>query len=63
MKKYFVLVLKSNSLIALSKEDKLEGCFQRIDSLDWSEFPICGWVKIMDVLIIFTSINIKKRWQ
>ena len=52
MKKYFVLALKSNRLIALSKEDKLQGRFQRIDSLDWSDPPICGWVKGMDTPII-----------
>ena len=37
MKKYFLLALKSNRLIALSKEDKLQGRFVRIDSLDWSD--------------------------
>ena len=52
MKKYFLLALKSNRLIALSKEDKLQGRFQRIDSLDWSGSPICGWVKGMDMPII-----------
>ena len=52
MKKYFLLALKSNRLIALSKEDKLQGRFVRIDSLDWSDSPICGWVKGMDVPII-----------
>ena len=52
MKKYFLLALKSNRLIALSKEDKLKGRFQRIDSLDWSDSPICGWVKGMDIPII-----------
>ena len=52
MKKYFLLALKSNRLIALSKEDKLQGRFQRIDSLDWSDSPICGWVKGMDMPII-----------
>jgi hypothetical protein len=52
MKKYFLLALKSNRLIALSKEDKLQGRFQRIDSLDWSGSPICGWVKGMDIPII-----------
>ena len=52
MKQYFLLALKSNRLIALSKEDKLQGCFQRIDSLDWSDSPICGWVKGMDIPII-----------
>ncbi|UJF17067.1 transposase [Vibrio sp. SS-MA-C1-2] len=52
IKKYFLLALKSNRLIALSKEDKLEGRFQRIDSLDWSDSPILGWVKGMDIPII-----------
>jgi hypothetical protein len=52
MKKHFVFALKSNRLVALSKEDKLQGRFQRIDSLDWSESPICGWVKGMDMPVI-----------
>ncbi|WP_094752206.1 IS701 family transposase [Psychromonas sp. CD1] len=52
MKKYFLLALKSNRLIALNKEDKLQGRFQRIDSLDWSGTPICGWVKGMDIPVV-----------
>ena len=52
MKKHFILALKSNRLIALSREDKLQGRFHRIDSLDWSETPICGWVKGMDMPIL-----------
>jgi hypothetical protein len=52
MKKHSLLALKSNRLIALSKEDKLQGRFQRIDSLDWSGSPICGWIKGMDIPII-----------
>jgi hypothetical protein len=52
MKKYFLLALKSNRLIALSKEDKQQGRFVRIDSLAWSDSPICGWVKGMDIPII-----------
>jgi len=52
MKKCFLLALKSNRLIALSKEDKLQGHFKRIDSLDWSGSPILGWVKGMDMPII-----------
>ena len=52
MKKHFILALKSNRLIALSKEDKLQGRFQRIDSLDWSDTPICGWVKGMDIPVV-----------
>jgi hypothetical protein len=35
MQKYFLFALKSNRLIALSKEDKLQGRFVRIDSLEW----------------------------
>lgn len=56
MKKHFVLALKSNRLVALSKEDKLQGRFQRIDSLDWSESPIYGWVKGLD-----TPINLHRQ--
>jgi hypothetical protein len=52
MQKHFLLALKSNRLIALSKADKLQGRFQAIDSLNWSDPPICGWVKGMDIPII-----------
>ena len=52
VKKHFILALKSNRLIALSREDKLQGRFHRIDSLNWSETPICGWVKGMDIPVI-----------
>ncbi|MCK5819417.1 MAG: transposase, partial [Psychromonas sp.] len=52
MKKHFILALKSNRLVALSREDKLQGRFHRIDSLEWSDTPICGWVKGMDMPIL-----------
>ena len=39
-------------MIALSQEDKLQGRFHRIDSLDWSGSPICAWIKTMDVAIL-----------
>lgn len=61
LKKYFLLALKSNRLVALSLEDKKAGCFNRIDSLDWSEEKtIKGWIRGLDfpVLIhrqIFTN--------
>ena len=61
LKKYFLLALKSNRLVALSLEDKKAGCFNRIDSLDWKEEkPIKGWIRGLDfpVLIhrqIFTN--------
>jgi len=45
IKKYFLLALKSNRLVAFSKEDKLQGRFIRVDSIDWSEEPQLGWIK------------------
>jgi hypothetical protein len=61
MKKYFILALKSNHLVALSKKDKLQGSFVRIDSLDWSDAPICGWVKGMDFPIILYRQTFKNK--
>nr|WP_022940591.1 hypothetical protein [Psychromonas hadalis] len=61
MIKYFLLALKSNRLIALSKEDKLQGRFQRIDSLDWSDTPIYGWVKAMDILVVLHRQTFKNK--
>lgn len=53
LKKYFLLALKSNRLVALSAEDKKAGCFNRIDSLDWQEKkPIKGWVKGLDFPVL-----------
>ncbi len=45
LKKKFIFALKSNRLIALTKEDKEKGRFTRIDSIEWSDEPIQGWVK------------------
>nr|WP_022940512.1 transposase [Psychromonas hadalis] len=50
--------LKSNRLIALSKEDKLQGCFQRIDSLDWSDTP---WVKGIDIPVVLHRQTFKNK--
>ena len=53
LKKYFLLALKSNRLVALSIEDKKAGCFNRIDSLDWSEEkPIKGWIRGLDFPVL-----------
>ena len=53
LKKYFLLALKSNRLVALSLEDKKAGCFNRIDSLDWSEDkPIKGWIRGLDFPVL-----------
>jgi hypothetical protein len=53
LKKYFLLALKNNRLVALSLEDKKAGCFNRIDSLDWSEGkPIKGWIRGLDFPVL-----------
>jgi len=52
IKHYFLLALKSNRLIALSKEDKSQERFQRIERVDWSGAAILGWVKAIDMPMI-----------
>jgi hypothetical protein len=37
LNKHFVMALKTNRTVALSKEEKQQGRFIRIDSLSWSE--------------------------
>jgi hypothetical protein len=36
LEKQFIFALKSNRLIALNKEDKANGRYTRIDSIQWS---------------------------
>ena len=51
--KHFIVALKSNRTVALSKEDKLQGRFSRIDSLSWSEEePLLGWIKGLDFPVL-----------
>jgi hypothetical protein len=45
--------LKSNRLIALNEEDKAKGRYTRIDSIQWSENPVQGWVKGREFPVIF----------
>lgn len=53
LKKYFLLALKSNRLVALSMEDKKAGRLNRIDSLDWKEDkPIKGWIRGLDFPVL-----------
>lgn len=40
LEKQFIFALKSNRLIALSKEDKANGRYTRIDSIQWSEMKV-----------------------
>jgi len=54
LNKYFILALKSNRLVALSKKDKKDGCFTRIDELDWSEKkPLEGWIRGLEFPVLF----------
>jgi len=53
LKKKFLLALKSNRLVALSPEDKKAGCFNRSDSLDWSEKkPLKGWIRGLEFPVL-----------
>ena len=46
LKKHFIVALKSNRTVALSKEDKAQGRFVRIDTLSWSDAPpVQAWIK------------------
>ena len=59
--KHFIFALKSNRLFAGSKEDKLQGVFQAVDSLAWEEnTELTGYLKGMDMVVkvvrqIFTN--------
>jgi hypothetical protein len=51
--KYFIFALKRNRLIALTKDNKAKGRYTRIDSIQWSEEPVQGWVKGLDFPVLF----------
>ncbi len=53
LEKYFIFALKNNRLVALTKEDKAKGRFTRIDSIQWSEEPVQGWVKGLEFPVLF----------
>jgi SRSO17 transposase len=51
--KHFVMALKSNRTVALSEQDKQQGAFIRIDSLDWSkQESVRGWLKGLDFPVL-----------
>ncbi len=50
--KKFIFALKSNRLVALTKEDKKKGKFVRINELSWSEKPKQAWVKNLDFPVL-----------
>ena len=53
LEKYFIFALKNNRLVALTKEDKAKGRFTRIDSIQWSEEPVQGWLKGLEFPVLF----------
>ena len=48
LKKHFIFGLKSNRLISLSKEEKSQGIFRPISSLEKENLPLVGYLKGMD---------------
>lgn len=53
LNKHFVMSLKTNRTVALSEEDKKQGCFTRIDTLKWTEHrPVLGWIKGLDFPVL-----------
>jgi hypothetical protein len=61
LEKKFIFPLKSNRLIALNKADKINGCYMRIDSIQWSEEPIQGWVKGVNFPVLLHCQNFKNK--
>jgi len=45
IKKNFVMPIKSNRLVALSKKDRNNGKFVNIKSLQWQDSPVKVWIK------------------
>jgi hypothetical protein len=53
--KHFIFAIKSNRTFAKSKEDKLQGLFQSVESLDWEEnTAMTGYLKGMDMQVQIT---------
>ena len=51
--KHFIVALKANRTVALSEQDKAQGRFVRIDSLDWSDpRPVLAWIKGLDFPVL-----------
>ena len=52
-KKDFIGAMKTNRMVALTEEDKANGRFVRIDSLEWTENPVQGWIKGLNFSVLF----------
>lgn len=51
--KHFVVALKANRTVALSKKDKAQGRFVRIDTLSWSDHtPRRAWIKGLEFPVL-----------
>ncbi len=51
--KHFIMSLKTNRTVALTEEDKKQGCFTRIDDLEWQEHtPVQAWIKGLDFPVL-----------
>lgn len=50
--RFFIFALKSNRLVALTKDSKAQGRYVRIDTLMWSGKPIRGWLKGVEFPIL-----------
>ena len=56
MKKYFVSALKSNRTVALSKQDKLQGKFSRVEQLNLQTDRVYEvWLKGLDFPVILAK--------
>ena len=53
LQKHFIMPLKTNRLVALSEEQKIQGQFMRVDALDWSEqTPMQVWITGLDFPVL-----------
>lgn len=51
--KHFIMSLKTNRTVALTKEGKKQGDFTRIDELEWTEHtPVQTWIKGLDFPVL-----------
>jgi transposase len=61
-RKVFIFEMKDNRLAAMSKQDRNNGCFERIDQIGIPERePISAWLKDLDIpILLFKQIFTNK---
>ena len=53
LKKHFVMAIKSNRTVAISEDEKKQGNFTRIDSLQWSSQELVrGWLRGLEFPVL-----------